>query len=359
MTAHSNIAALQQERLALETECHRIALEADKEQERLKMELDQALRQPSVPQETMLALQNNDWAQRLNLWNRRALAAEAEVERLEEALLEEQRNSTFHTLASQAATSQSVAGTPAHGFARLDSFQSLRSGLATPGRGGTLSASWSRVGSSGHLGSRGCHSTAQAVWSGATGEMEEESDGWLYNSAGEPMNVTWDLVGMVLDIAAWGPGRSRRSENEDPARVLRGLKTLIKSWKFQWEKKSSSTASGGDKDKEVKKLGKVVSDLTNRLHKTERSLQKALTPRQGNTPRAGGGWVGGPSHAIDTSAGDEYHSVDQLGPGRGGGGSRGGSMSAREDARERQEREKTGGYITSDDSDHTVLDEDV
>jgi hypothetical protein len=120
--------------------------------------------------EELLALQNNDWAQRLSLWNRRALAAEAEIERLEERRK------------------------PGQGPV-LDGFQRLESGSTS--RGGTLSASWSRVELSGQL----THLRGDGVL------VEDDEDGWLYAKGGEPIAMTWDLVGMILDVAAWGPGR--------------------------------------------------------------------------------------------------------------------------------------------------------
>jgi len=169
-----------------------------------------------------------------------------------------------------------------------------------------------------------------------------------------------DLVGMVLDVAAWGPERSMRSQDEDPSRVIKALKTLIKSWKALWEKGTPvllSRESG--RDGPVKSVAKgregggwrhgrgsdgagdphvkaTLSDLSSRLHRTEQTLQKVLTPGTGNTPIAGGIPRG--------------HSAARRGGG--GSGGRGGSGSGHASDLERR---GSSEY----DSDHTVLDEDV
>ena len=160
---------LQQDLVALEADSRKIEYEASRQRDELEKKLRSALA-CSVSNETMLALHNNDWAQRLSLWNRRALAAEAEIERLEERRK------------------------PGQGPV-LDGFQRLESGSTS--RGGTLSASWSRVELSGQL----THLRGDGVL------VEDDEDGWLYAKGGEPIAMTWDLVGMILDVAAWGPGR--------------------------------------------------------------------------------------------------------------------------------------------------------
>ena len=286
MAAHNAEAALQARLVSLDNECKQLKLDADLEHHRLLGELQEALSHPRVPEETVLALKNNDWAQRLQVWNHRALSAEAEVERLEEALLEEQRNNTFHTLTANLATGQSLPQTPSRpGFQRAESSTSFRSGMNSPRRGaGTLSASWS---ASGH---RGGASGFQGPLflgheEGALGAAED--DGWLYTKEGQPLPISWDLVGMVLDVAAWGPGRSKRAETEDPPKVIRALKTLIKSWKALWEKKKTAKGSESARFRADDDIKSVLTNLSSRLHKTERTLKKVLTPRQGNTPRSG------------------------------------------------------------------------
>ena len=138
-----------------------------------------------MPDEVLAALQNDDWAARLEMWNKRAVTAEAEVERLEERLLEEQRANTFNTLATSL-TAPSEAGTPlaggggGSGFQRLGSVNSYRS--ASGGRPGTLSASWGpRPG------------TLSATWA-PTSQMPEEDDGWLYDRGGQPLRMTWYIL---------------------------------------------------------------------------------------------------------------------------------------------------------------------
>jgi len=101
ISSNNSHLALQQGQLNLQTECQRLKHEAEIAQNKLHLQLQEALNKSAVPAETTLALQNNDWAQRLQMWHRRALAAEKEVERLEEAVLEAQRNNTFHTLVNQ------------------------------------------------------------------------------------------------------------------------------------------------------------------------------------------------------------------------------------------------------------------
>ena len=176
-----------------------------------------------------------------------------QVERLEEALLEQQRQATFHTLNLHAAVG---GGTPRSGagggdgmLARVDSVHSLRSASGA----GTLSASWARLNPSGQLQrafGEGGQSGASSQRSGAgIGGAEEEDDGWLYNRRGESVAMTWDLVGMVLDVAAWGPGRSRRPD-DDPAKVIKALKTLIKSWKALWERKTDRKKSKRERERE-------------------------------------------------------------------------------------------------------------
>ena len=176
-----------------------------------------------------------------------------QVERLEEALLEQQRQATFHTLNLHAAVG---GGTPRSGagggdgmLARVDSVHSLRSASGA----GTLSASWARLNPSGQLQrafGEGGQSGASSQRSGVgIGGAEDEDDGWLYNRRGESVAMTWDLVGMVLDVAAWGPGRSRRPD-DDPAKVIKALKTLIKSWKALWERKTDKKKSKGERERE-------------------------------------------------------------------------------------------------------------
>ena len=304
-----------------------------------------------MPDEVLAALQNDDWAARLEMWNRRAVTAEAEVERLEEALLEEQRNSTFTTMTSNLAA-QSEAGTPMAGFSRAGSANTYRS--ATMARGasisGTLSASW---------GPSAARMPRSAAMSETTNEMVAEDDGWLYDRAGKPLRMTWDLVGMVLDVAAWGPDRCKRGAGEDPARVIKALKTLIKSWKALWEKgipvksfaerdrkaKSGAAPSrnggGGrsarSKDGAGDDVKATLIDLSSRLHRTEQTLQKVLTPSSGNTPIAGG-------FSRASSAGRRG--------GRGGGAD---EFNGLEDHGLEYDRRASSNY----DSDHTVLDEDV
>jgi len=179
-------------------------------------------------------------------------------------------------------------------------------------------------------------------------------------------------------VAAWGPGRSQRSGEEEPARVIRALKTLIKSWKALWVKKSKDGGEGGgdpgrgerdgedgsgrsrrrEKDKHIQS---VLTNLSSRLHKTERTLrtvQKVMTPKQGNTPRAGG----------SASA-----SEDGMGQGRGGADKSKSWYPNEHRMRERSERQRGGGGIGgrggggggggggffSSDSDNTILDEEM
>ena len=81
--AEQSTRQLQQDLVALEADSRKIEYETSRKRDELEKKLQTALAY-SLSDETMLALHNIDWAQRLSLWNRRALAAEAEIERLEQ-----------------------------------------------------------------------------------------------------------------------------------------------------------------------------------------------------------------------------------------------------------------------------------
>jgi len=77
--------------------------------------------------------------------------------------------------------------------------------------------------------------------------------------------------------------------------VIGELKTLIKSWKALWDKRPRKAEDGdsyGDGksrgNKADTEIRKVLTKLSSRLDRTEQTLQKVLTPKQGNTPMSGG-----------------------------------------------------------------------
>ena len=89
MSAQAQQTRLEQQLVAAEERCRQIMQDSDRECQRLAAEAhdareDARMLTRGLSEETLEALRHNDWAARLQLWHRRALAAEEEVGEREE-----------------------------------------------------------------------------------------------------------------------------------------------------------------------------------------------------------------------------------------------------------------------------------
>merc|ERR1719183_104310 len=88
----AQIVALEGDKETLRAELRELSKRMEEEVGRLSREAQEAKQQAwAVSSETKQASLANDWAPRLQLWHARALAAEQEVERLEEAVVQAQK----------------------------------------------------------------------------------------------------------------------------------------------------------------------------------------------------------------------------------------------------------------------------